>query len=94
MRRISSWEINMSKLRLLASVCAIVLLGAAEGSAQSNTSKNQPPGGAKPGATAPRQQPSAAQRTARARCMNFADANARNRCLNGLSSTPPPATPQ
>jgi hypothetical protein len=26
--------------------------------------------------------------------MNFADANARNRCLNGLSSTPPPATPQ
>ena len=83
----------MSKTRLFATVCAIALLAAAQGSAQSNMSK-KPPGGAKPGATTPREQPSSAQRTARARCMNFADANARNRCLNGLSSTPPPATPQ
>jgi hypothetical protein len=83
----------MSEIRLLACVCAIALLAAAEGSAQSNTSKKQP-GAAKPSATVPREQPSSAQRTARARCMNLADANARNRCLNGLSSTPPPATPQ
>ncbi len=84
----------MSKIRLLASVCAIVLLATTEGSAQSNASKKQPPGGANPGVTAPREQPNSAQRTARARCMNFADANARNRCLTGQSSTPPPATPQ
>jgi hypothetical protein len=84
----------MSKIRLLASVCAIVLLTASEGSAQSNASKKPLPGAAKPGVTAPREQPNSAQRTARARCMNIADPNARNRCLTGQSSTPPPATPQ
>jgi hypothetical protein len=83
----------MSKIRLLVTVCAMTLLAAAEGSAQSNTSKKQPVA-PKPGATAPREQLNSAQRTERARCMNFADANARNRCLKGQSSTPPPATPQ
>lgn len=84
----------MSKIRLLATMCAIVLLAAADGSAQSNPPKKSQPSGPKAGVTAPRQQPNSAQRTARARCMNIADPNARNRCLNGLSSAPPPATPQ